>query len=164
MTNFAIEVSRERSFSAEELDQVLSLYFDDPVIKPEDSSYLQYANGLYEIYGLSGEVYEYIYRLDDIRQLGQGVWEADFSAMKVRSYQRKTMMQSWRAEGLRTLELNYEKIDRSYLTEDALLYSMYCDLPLEEQNVTPEEKLTVTFSIQSGEHPFRYLSCERIPQ
>lgn len=158
------------SFTAEELDAAIAGLMEGVTFEHGPANQLQLENGVYTYlpYGLEGDMT--YYRPENcIWNSGSNTYtltlhgytfsEEDFRADSTESSENWNALWTY-------LEQNTDmgiELSRQYLIQhfDGLLLSLlYADIP-EDFGMKASETLTVTFRLQAGDDPMRFVSCKR---
>lgn len=157
VTRFVLR-TKSGYLSQEEMAEILNSYFGPMTYTDQSSDHMRYADGYYE-----GPAEEYqdesiFYRLETLKEIEPGIYEAVFEGFALLWTDLNPGYESPASE-------NRIALSEAYGWEqslDHLILEALCDsASLEQLGMEPDDRMTVTFSLQEGEQPFRFLSCHR---
>lgn len=157
VTRFVLR-TKSGYLSQEEMSEILNSYFGPLNYSDQSSAYMNYTDGYYE--GPSEEYQDdsIFYRLETLTEVEPGVYEAVFEGFALLWTDLNPGYESPASENRIALSEAYG----SEQTLDHLILESLCDpASLEQLGMETADRVTVTFCLQEGEQPFRFLSCRR---
>ena len=89
---------------------------------------------------------------------------AEYLALEIGTFDTATGDTIRITENMMQLRRNYQAKRVEDIDHKAMMQALTTSESFENQGLRTSERIVITFELQDGEHPFRYLSCERIPQ
>lgn len=148
------------TFTEAEFAAAVDVYFDGISYVDGSCELLEYENGMYRHspMGLSDDfVY---YQLTALSGPEDGVYEAQFDGIRFLTTDLFEQHEGEHSRNWKQLDAWYGGIS-SVVPNEVIQALLLSEPDLEKAGFEVSEKLTVTFRLQEGAHPFQYLSCSR---